>query len=354
MNKYDFKKLVTKTKNDRIQFSLILGTIGNIIGYSTRKYSHPSNVNKYMTEYMVFQFINQGGLSYFRMIDNIIASEVLFLFSVINSLGNNYLSNLKKNFIDTLKIIEQDKEDRNIDIITQTSIKVLINNKINNYDELAINGLPIIRTAPFGLIYDKIEDIVENSVQTISLTHQNGYTIIGGIAFALITLMAKNGVKIEGWIDKLIDQLENIKSILGKYKYGKLYLEENEKYIDKLRLYLERSQNKSNAMLYPHIRSDYYYRNFNNGKIYYIGNNPDDAIIMSYDCLLDCIIDGVPSYEKLVYTGIIHLGETSLTGFITSFWYGLYFGYTNDIPKNLFMNIENIMDILNMGEKVIA
>ena len=207
-----------------------------------------------------------------------------------------------------------------------------------------------MRSLPFGLIYKNNLDIISKSIETTTLTHQNGFSIVGGIISALITKYAFNKISIKKWIENAIDDLEKIN--FKEYKYGKIYLDSKEKYLDRLKLYLERSSNKSKSLDYPSFRSEYYHRNFNEGKKIYYGNKADDSIIIAYDCLVDCIIDEKPSFEKLIYLSCLNLGESSVLGMLACFWYGLYFGYTDDIPISLFFNIENMNDILNIKTQI--
>jgi len=212
------------------------------------------------------------------------------------------------------------------------------------YDEKSNSGFVVIRCIPYG--FNK-KDMIKKCIDTISLTHNNSTSIIGGIACAILTSLANEKKPINKWINILIDDLENMEENYMK----KINKDDLIKYIDKLRLYLERKSN-SKALIYPSIRSDFYHRNFNQSKYIYYGNLSDDIIITSYDILLNCIVDEQPSYEKLVYLGCLHLGENSLTGFITNFWYGLYFGKTSDIPNNLFNGIEMIDEILDLVKKL--
>jgi hypothetical protein len=331
-------------KNNKI-FSLVLGCIGNIIGFSTNMKGFNTNMNiskldlsKYYTEDIIFKFINNGGLSSFKPQTNPISSEVLFLFDVIRS---NNIKELKYNYKKTLKFIEENDVERNLDIITKNSIENF--DKISDlYDENANAGFVVIRCIPYGF---KSKDIIKKCIDTITLTHNNSTSIIGGISCAILTNLANESVDINKWIDILIEKLEK----LDIENLKKINLNDLKKYIDKLKLYLERKSH-SKALIYPNIRSDFYHRNFNQSMYIYYGNFADDIIIISYDILLNCIVNEKPSYEKLIYLGCLHLGESSLTGFLTNFWYGLYFRKTADISDNLFFGIEFLNEIINLGK----
>jgi hypothetical protein len=334
---------------DKISFSFVLSSIGNLIGfYNGSSHTLSGKIDIFWSEYIIFDFINNGGLTSFDPSLFKLSSEFLFLLAVIKSINNkNYLETLKTNFIDTYKFIEKDENERNLDIITKASILKIMKNQEISYDENADSSFAIIRSIPFGLLFKDTNKLIEYSIETTKLTHHNGPTIIGSICCALITKMALNKEPIKKWIEKAIEELEKID--FKSYKYGKLYNESKEIYLDKLKLYLERSTNKMKALIYPSIRSEYYHRNFNQGKFVYYGNKSDDAIIIAYDCLMDCIINEKPSFEKLIYTSSLNLGEGSVLGLLSCLWYGLYFGYTDDIPSNIFFNIENMSDILNIG-----
>jgi hypothetical protein len=344
MNKSDIKNF------DKITFAFLLSSIGNLIGfYNGTTHNLSGKVDKFWSEYIVFNFINDGGLSNFNPTLFKLSSDFLFLIAVIKSVKEkNYLETIKNNFIDTYNFIDKDDNERNLDIITKTSILNIIKKQENIYDENADSSFVIIRSIPFGIIFRDTEKIIDYAIKTTILTHHNGFSIIGAIACSLITRMAFNKVSIYNWISNLINELEIID--FRTYKYGKLYSNSKEIYLDKLKLYLERGNNKSKALIYPSIRSEFYYRNFNLGKTIYFGNKADDAIIIAYDCLIDSIIDEKPSFEKLIYLSCLNLGESSILGMISCLWYGLYFGYTDDIPTNLFFNIEKMNDILNIKD----
>lgn len=334
---------------DKISFGFILSAIGNLIGFRNGKVITPTKYDKYWTDFIIFDFINDGGLTSFQSANYKLSSEFLLLLATIKSIKHkNYLDSLKNNFIDTYKFIEKDDFERNLDIITKNSILKLIKNEEITYDDNANSSFVIVRSLPFGLMYKNNTDLVAKSIETTILTHQNGFSVIGSIVCGLITKYAHNKVPIKKWIENVINDLELIE--FKEYKYGKIYLDSKEKYLDKLKLYLERSSNKSKALIYPDIRSEYYHRNFNQGTILYYGNKADDSVIIAYDCLMDCIINEIPSFEKLIYLSCLNLGESSVLGMLACFWYGIYFGQTDDIPKSLFFNIENMKDILNIKE----
>jgi hypothetical protein len=311
------------------QFALVLGCIGNMIGFSSAINISRDNITIDYTDDIIFRFINNGGITKFNPSKYVLSSEVLFLLDVIKSKNIN---EVKNNFKYRIKMIEDDENERNLDIITKFSIE----NNDNKYNEEANSSFVIIRSIPFSLD----NDMIKKSIEITKLTHNNDISILGGISCAIITKLSIEKVDINKWIKILINKLEEI--------VIKVSLGNKEKYIDKLKLYLERN-NKNKALIYPRIRSEYYYRNFNNSKYIYYGNLADDSIIISYDILINCIIDGIPSYEKLIYYGALHLGESSLIGFLSSFWYGLYFGKTDDIPNNLFIGIEFMNDIIKLG-----
>jgi hypothetical protein len=319
-------------KLNKKQFALILGCIGNLIGFSTNLAISKEKITKYYTDDIIFRFINNGGITKFNPSKYVLSSEVLFLLDVLKSKNNiEIINNYKK----TIKFIEEDKNERNLDEITKYSV---INN-ITTYNDNSNSGFVVLRSIPFS--FDK--DMITKSIEVTKLTHNNDMSILGGISCAILTKLAHDKVNINKWIEILIEKLVDLDI--------KIPLGNKEKYIDTLRLYLERkSTNK--ALIYPSIRSEYYHRNFNNSKYIYYGNYAHDVIIVSYDVLLNCIIDGIPSYEKLIYYGALHLGESSLIGFLSSFWYGLYFGKTEDIPNNLFVGVEFMNDLISLGNKL--
>ena len=60
----------------------------------------------------------------------------------------------------------------------------------------------------------------------------------------------------------------------------------------------------------------YYYENFaTNKRVFNPGSGADDCVIIAYDCLLM----SKNNYEKLIYTSMIHIGDSDTTGSIFYF-----------------------------------
>ena len=68
---------------------------------------------------------------------------------------------------------------------------------------------------------------------------------------------------------------------------------------------------------------------------------------MAYDALLDA----KDSWEKLIYYGLLHNGDSDTVGAIAGGLYGAMYGFKN-VPEHMLKNIEKKEDLLKLSEKM--
>jgi len=334
-------------KIDRYFASLYLASIGDRIGFGNgdREFNLPHGIidssNKdwelivqSINSMMIFEFITQGGVI-----------GLIEKYSDRDELYNNIVKNYLKTASDTNYFVNILKAGRQT-IEALKDIKSGMNWRQFSYKKSAGGNGGAMRTMCIGLAFNKSSNLlalIESSIMISSITHPNCISFIGSIASALFTSYAINDIEPEKWIFEFIRLLESeqIDNIIEKMKpsYIELFKEDKKTYLNKLLTYVEQSfddnynyiiNEKHLRHILPNKRILYYYEEFaTNKKIIYPGAGADDCIIIAYDCLLM----SKDNYEKLIYTSMIHIGDSDTTGSIASAWFGALYGFKNVSPN---------------------
>ena len=312
----------------------------------------------YFTHLIIDNYMFLGGpnidISSFNASDD----TILTLAVVDGVINNNY----RKGFNNYRNLIFQDKRASGINTITILDfIKNNPDKKIPYTDNAGGNGAAI-RTAPIGILFSNINDIISHSFINSIETHNQVLGFMGGIATAVITFFAKEKIKPTKWFDELIklDKNKVIEDILDKMNY-----ENKDKYIknkftfwDKIKDYNEFRKTKILKKKYEkiHDRFNYLLRllrpNYKNSKFVHLGASGLEIIILSFEAILlsyDEKIDTI-DFNKLVFYGILHFGDNDSTGSVVGAWYS---AYHNIVPPNIKpLQLEFIKDINSLVDKL--
>lgn len=377
-----------KNRNEKIKAAFKLGILGDIIGYGNGQIefnkgtvfsleTQGDNYEQIGAEYsstIVYDFINSGGISKNPKHEQTYSDDTLMLLANTNALIEwleleeknkkvNVLINIIQNhyikLIDSRQKLEEFKDKYAGGLTTINYLKKMkdgLEYKNFAYDLKAGGSGATMRIMIFGVYFNKPEDInnlIRVCIESTHMTHPNNIAFLGSIILALFCSYAFNNKKINEWINDALQVIES--SIIDDYikenKEGFLvtFSQDKEKFINKWKDYIEDRFTEeyiykpSLIMQYPHKRSLFYNKFSHRKNQIYPGAGSDDSVIVSYDCLLDCS----GSWEKLVYSSMLHVGDSDTTGIISGFLYGLFYG-SSDVHHNMINNIDHISNEINL------
>lgn len=366
-------------------YAMHCSIIGDIIGFGNGQVEFNYNENMKVEQQSdtfrlstfsnrhVADFISKGGYTNIDLSKDNVSDDTILTLSILDSVirllnqeNTIIIDDIKNNMN---KFFKQDTK-RDIRYYGNRTIKAF--ERINlgkNWDKYAYteNGGGCgasMRSAPIGLFYHgekNRSNLMEISIQSSRITHNNAIGYLGGYASALFTAFAIEKINPEEWIFKLVEYLNSteieifIREVVCKEfpkDYEKHMIDLNEfttfcnTYIDiKFVDNKYKDNSKDIFMKLFDGRSRFYYDSFSTkGSNFNPGSNGLDSVIIAYDCLLDC----KGSFETLIYYSMLHAGDSDSTGCIAGAFYGAYYGKF-DLPKNMY-NIEKydkMLDILN-------
>jgi ADP-ribosylarginine hydrolase len=369
--------------SDRYFASVYLAMIGDKIGFGNgdreRNYRSEMITTDSMSDYnalveglsiiMIFRFIAEGGVHGIDLNRLIVSDDSEMHIATINGFTSDYANKeelygkIVEHYLSAFKDIPYMRDTLLAGRQTIEAINSI--NSGSNWKKFPYNknaggsGAPM-RAMCIGLVFHKSTDLlklIESAIMITSITHPNCTGFIGSIIAALFVSYAIRGLNLETWIFEIINLLESdiIDGVIEDIKptYIEYFKSDKKNYLYKILTYVETSFDNFNYVIgekhirsvYPHKRMLYYYDNFaTNKKVINPGSGADDCIIIAYDCLLM----SKSNYEKLIYTSMIHIGDSDTVGTIASAWYGALYGFA-DVPSNIISSTNKYYeDIYNL------
>lgn len=363
-------------KNNKCFTIMILHALGDTIGFKNGEweFNHFSTDNRaifidYINEF-IYEFIALGGVNGINLEGWRISDDTILHIAIGKSLlkyndnvSKKLISVFKKNILDSCLSMEDDYKG-GVNRFEGTTIVNSVNKFTNKHDarfdeyneEGGGNGAAM-RCLIIGFcLHGKKNrnDLIELSIITSQLTHNNAIGYLGGFNAALFTALAIENVPIEEWGYILIDYLktDKLKSYLSLKNIEQVY--DHNQYIKHWQRYLDtkfdndKKHIKTKSNINPLYRLKYYVDNFFAKTISdQIGGSAFLCMIMAYDALLDC--DG--KWEKLVVYSMLHSGDSDTIGAVAGGLYGAVYGM-GDVPLHMLKHIERKNDIIKLSKKL--
>jgi ADP-ribosylarginine hydrolase len=375
----------------RFNAIMVLHALGDTIGFKNGDWEFNYHKDKfevldYVNE-LIYEFIDLGGVNGINLDGWLVSDDTFFHIAMAKSMlkYKNYpleilILHIKDNLWDEAERMwheasgkykpddphnsESSNDSKNtnnfnryIGITTSENIKkftATFDARYDKYDPYAGGNGCAMRNLVIGMCLhgESVRDsLIELSVVSSQLTHNNALGYLAGFNAALFTALAIENIPIKKWGFILLNYLKSdkLKSFLSLDNLDQIY--DHNVYIRYWRKYLDTKfdaneepiRNRSYAN--PMHRIRYFYDNFFKEDIsYQIGASGYLCMIMAYDAVLDC--DG--KWEKLIVYAMLHSGDSDTIGAVAGGLYGAVYGM-GDVPSNMLKYLERKDELEKLG-----
>lgn len=370
---------------DKYISCMILHAVGDTVGFRNGKWEFKQGSYEKTLE-KVYEYIDLGGVTGISLKDWDVSDDTILHMQTCDALIqdwktlNSYMKILKDNFLQAFNQFEKEGWDKRAPgITTLESIKKLkegVQWEDISYNLFSGGSGASMRNLCIGLAFhgeNNRDKLIQFSIESSRMTHNSVIGYLGGFVSALFSAFAVEGIRINDWPFILLEMFRNnhIEAYIEKSTRGlEDYKRDHHVFVEKWTRYIEdkfdddRNPIKRRSSINLVSRGKYYEEafgfkkelknageNYSNAKAvgvgYPIGAGGDDSVIIAYDAL----IDSGDSWEKLVYYGMLHMGDTDTTGCIAAGLYGILHG-TKNVPKNFLEHLEYKEEITDLGKKL--
>lgn len=347
--------------NEIVSAAIILHALGDTIGFKDGEwefnhYDTEKHVSYDFANELLYEFITLGGVNQIDLSDWSVSDDTLWHIALAKSMieynskagiDKKFNDVVRANMIEAHEISKESKVDRAVGLMTGKMTELMATEgkdaRDYGYERMGGGNGAAMRTAVIGLCLHKeeqIDELIDISITTSKMTHNNAIGYLGGFAMALFTSLAVRGVDVQEWPFILVDHLKSDR--LADFIHKKIsketrdymnYLTDWENHIENR--FKNRRLIKMKVFNNPMYRLRYYYNLFTIPSYNQIGDSGILGVIMAYDAVLDS--DGV--WEKLIVYGMLHPGDSDTVGAMAAALFGAYYGYA-DVPERMYSNLE--------------
>jgi ADP-ribosylglycohydrolase len=354
---------------------MILHALGDTIGFKNGEwefnyfreddsYRYVDFINEFIYHFIALGGVNGINLKGWNVSDDTILhiSTGKSLLKYNKNISESLITIFKKNILNSC--LSMDKDYKNgVNRYEGTTIVKSVNRfdkhdaRFDDYNKKGGGNGAAMRTLIIGYCFSgetNRDTLIDLSIITSQLTHNNAIGYLGGFNAALFTAFAIEKVPIDQWGYMLIDYLnsDKLKSYLSLDNIEQIY--DHHQYIKHWQRYLDtkfdnnRKHIDAKSNINPMARFNYYWNNFYlNSSENEVGGSAFLCMIMAYDALLDC--DG--KWEKLIVYAMLHSGDSDTTGAIAGGLYGAVYGL-GDVPLHMLTHIEHKNEIIKLSKKL--
>ena len=371
--------------NEKIYNCILCAVIGDIIGFGNGEIEFNNNIDlsikgdkdlerlSGISPYHVSNFISNGGMTNYDMKNKNASDDTILLLATFDAMISTFNLDDDKilNKVEELLLKyynnDKKKEKRGYGNRTIMSLKRLNDGKDWRkwgFAEKAGGSGASMRSMGIGLIYNGKKNrnkLIKLSILSSVITHNNPLGYLGGLASALFTAYAFEGVSPDLWPFELLKILKSKELDVVIDDIVKHYPETKNKHLEYIKQkfqrrwenYIEFRFNDGKFIELEYLpdwkifdlRSIQYYKYFGSDGYFNPGSNGCDSVIIAYDCFRDS-----KTFESLIYYAMLHVGDSDTTGCIAGAFHGAYYGNKVKLVDNL-KDVEFANEIKKLCEK---
>lgn len=361
-----------------VSATIILHALGDTIGFKDgdwefNHYDLDKHISFDFANELIYEFIALGGVNRIDLSDWSVSDDTLWHIAIAKSMiayssksgiDKKFIDITRSNMIDAFNIANDSKVDRAVGDMTYNMTELMSTEgkdaRDYGYQRMGGGNGSAMRTAVIGLCLHKesqIDELIDVSITTSRMTHNNALGYLGGFAMAYFTSLAVRKVDIQEWPFLLIEHLRSDR--LADFIEKKVSRETRD-YMDFLSDWERHVENrfknrriiKMKAFDNPMYRLKYYfdqfmYVSYEKRLSAQIGDTGILGVIMAYDAVLDS--GGV--WEKLIVYAMLHPGDSDTVGAMAGALFGAYYGYA-DVPEHMYAKLEFKEDLDDIASKI--
>lgn len=356
---------MSESIKDKYIGTMLLHALGDTIGFKNGQWEFFASKNNYGQSLdKLYEFIDLGGINYIDLSGWNVSDDTLLHMAVAKSLALEYndIQDLEnqtvKNFINTYENIlvdEKNNKRRLIGKTTSTHLEMLKNGqdwKTFEFDVLGGGNGVAMRSNCIGLVFHNEENrskLIEYSIKSGKMTHNNPIGWLGGLVVALFTSFAIENIIIEKWIPKMLELLdsESVRNYLNKDNVEEI--RSYDKFKSAFRTYYDtrfKNEQVVHTKAYTNLiqRQIFYNSLFEDDEMSKQGQSGYSAVIVAYDCLLDAR----DNWEKLIIYCVMNIFDSDTIGAIACGLFGTLYG-TKNVPENNLKYLEQKERLRKLG-----
>lgn len=342
---------MSKKIEERYIATMLLHAIGDTIGFKNGDWEFFPNNSVYgatlekLYEYISLGCINNIDLSKWKVSDDTILHLAIGKSLILKNNIDDMLEMSVKQIIKSCDMMALDKKDglnRYVGSTVEKHVNMIKDG--HKWKQFAFNPLgggngSAMRNNCIGLAFfgeDNRDKLIEYSILSSKITHNNPIGWLGGLSTALFTSYILENIDILNWIPKMLTLIESerVKKYMDinnpdEVTAYELFVQCWKTYYDSRFVNGKPTKIKSHTNL---IQRLIFYNNiFEIGTLGKMGLSGYGAVIVAYDCLLDA----GDNWETLIIYATINNFDSDTIGAIACGLYGTMYGLDNIPHKNI-------------------
>eukprot|EP00002_Diphylleia_rotans_P011572 TRINITY_DN2284_c0_g2_i3.p1 TRINITY_DN2284_c0_g2~~TRINITY_DN2284_c0_g2_i3.p1 ORF type:complete len:366 (+),score=81.91 TRINITY_DN2284_c0_g2_i3:46-1143(+) len=352
--------MATADLSERFQASMVLGAVGDAIGYKNGSWEFCRNgphIHAEMMEITKGKGVNALVITRDWMVSDDTVMSLATADGLLDSADVFNITATSKSIAKYYKLCMNDMGGRAPGMTCISSLR-RVSADGEGWDKVGFSRSgggcgASMRSNPIGLVFWRpghIDYLVAYSIESGRTTHHHPTGYLGSLITALFCSYAIQQIPIVEWPRRFLGQvLQKAKEYVTK---AGREVEENLRsfsyFENSWRAYVQLRgiANDEPTPTYPspfgiQERDEYYKSISFDG---WGGASGDDSVIIAYDALLGA----KGSWAEFLHRGALHSGDSDSTAYIGACWWGLVYGFEG-VPQNHYKQLEYLDRLLETG-----